>query len=251
VTGLATAVSSTDNPWPLPPLIPGDWKTLSLADSCAVLARYTASEVIAGLTPSAEAVEYSRVRARPLIAAPKWLLMEAEAKFADGAVGLLTMLYGPGFKMIGATWTPGQLTQLGWQTTWPEDAISVVKDYLYLFVNYTRGDDGRFIIVESPADVQALSRSGEKLDARVATGTVPLVVTADGAQLHGAGSLVYAGQLWQMSFDIGRDGSVEMVEDNPICEVPVDIEDVRGPFRVIGKNTKPASASNQPDTSLK
>lgn len=217
--------------WPLPPLVPGDWKTLSLADATAVLARYSAIEIAAGHTPSAEIVEYSRVRALRLTAAPTWLLIEAEAKFADGAEGVLTALYGPEHRLTGATWAPSDLVDLALSSEWVDDSAARVLDYLRLFVNYMQGDDGRFMTVESPDDVRALCNEGADLAAAVANVT-PLGVTEKEGAFYANGFVIYAGALYQVTFLVSRDGMVTMTGDTALAELPARAEELRGAFRV-------------------
>jgi hypothetical protein len=216
--------------WPAPPLIPGDWKQLSLADATAVLSRYAAMEVSAGLSPSAELVEYSRVRALRLTCAPTWLLIEAEARFSDGS-GLLTLLYGPEHRMLGATWSPADLVETLTSANWQDGEVAAPLDYLRLFVTSMQGDVGRFITVESPDDVRVLCADGAELDAAVANVTALEMTEKDGV-FEANGFVVYASALFRVTFTVTRDGMVSMTDDVPVIEVPLRAEQLRGAFRV-------------------
>jgi hypothetical protein len=224
-----------DTPWLAPPLIPGDWKTLSLADATAVLARYSAVELARGQEPSPAVVQYSRVRARRFVSAPKWLLLEAEASMQDGNAGLLTFFYGPDSLIIPASWVPALLRGLGWMQDTKGGMLRIVKEYLHLFVNYTNGEAGRFVIVENAETLRELGPDAATPEVDLLKKMVPFSVSADPTNYKGTASVAYSGQLFNADFSIRITGEVEMTDDTPLGAVSMRAEEIRGPFRVFPK----------------
>lgn len=219
--------------WPLPPLIPGDWRELALGDACALLARYSATEAAAGSEPSGVFVDYRRVRAIRPRCAPRWLLVEAEAHFRDDSVGLLTAFFGPDGVVLPSVWAPQPIAE----HLWPKDGIqatdlAAASDFVRLFVNSTSSDDRRFALIETPEQLVASGEAAPGPRADVVDRIAPLTVTANGSGFTATGTVLFAGTFNLATFSLTPDGYVQMVDESEIGEVPPLAEAYRGPFRM-------------------
>jgi hypothetical protein len=219
--------------WPLPPLIPGDWRELSLGDAGALLARYSATEAAAGSEPSGMFVDYRRVRALRLKCAPRWRLVEAEAQFRDGAVGLLTVFFGPEGIVLPSVWASQPIAEHLWPDGGiPATDLEAAADFVRLVVNSTTENDRRFALIEAPEHLIAVSEPdpGPLLD--VVSKIAPLNVTANDSGFTATGTVLFEDTFNLATFALTADGYLQMVEDTPLAEISPLAEAFRGPFRM-------------------
>src|SRR5690606_13076795 len=86
---------------------------------------------------------------------PGWLLVEFEARLPDGTIGLADFLYGPGRRIVLLDGTSGPIHDANPRALAPLGSPQLAIAYLRLFCGQLFADEGRFLIVESAADLAA------------------------------------------------------------------------------------------------
>lgn len=223
-------------PWIAPPAIPGPWKELTSGESTAVAARLGAAVAAEKLRGIATIAALHRIRAMPLPFYGAWLLLECAASLPDDAEGIVSFLYGPGTRIVLLDLTSeplhrvNALAPLG---TLDDDALA--RAYLRFFCAHLVGDDGRFRIVESADEIDwAAGRPPEPLpDAVRAIRPIEELPKGppDGSRRLRC-SVVYGGSLFLTTFAL-HEGSVEMIEDEPLGVLDVREEVIAPPFRIV------------------
>ena len=142
---LLTLLNNTDTSsateWPIPPLIPGDWRALR---GHAANALRLAMEQSAPVGP--EGSNIRRLRARLLPFYGDWLLVEGEVHDIDGPLGLMQALFGTeGVIPLDGTCT--QIHQVN-ATQIKLTGEADILDYARFFCSAIRGADGRFQLVD-------------------------------------------------------------------------------------------------------
>ncbi len=229
-------MSSTDSsPWPLPPLIPGDWRTLAGPDVTALIARYAVVDEESGLDALADEPSISRARACRLPCASDWLLIEAEARLPNGVVGLLTFFFGPERRIHPIVWAPYAIAELFWER--PDEPIDLeaIKQFLLLAVNCTVGDTDRFRLVDSGAELRALAEDPAAVPRELCDSVRPVTVDFYPGGWAGEGTVVYGNSVFHSEFRIGSNGELEMTDDTLIQELPTKRESFFGPLRNVWK----------------
>jgi hypothetical protein len=218
--------------WP-PPVIPGRWRELGASEAISLAARLGNA-----LGPEAGRLVWHTlvlgVRATPLSFYKDWLLVEFAARLeSEARIGLACFLYGPGMQLVMLDLSSAPIHDVNHQHLLPLATPELAADYLRFFCGFITGDDGRFRVVESPADVP-LSPGANGASAPAKTVT-PLKLTplqkpdakhawkAEGFVLYGA---VLCGVTWEIV-----DGQVEMTHDDQIGLLPVQPETLAPPFR--------------------
>ncbi len=230
-------------PWAALPVVAGDWRDLDLGEACAVLARLSAAEMADGFDPTAWTVAYQRARARRLAAFPNWLLIEAQALLPEGSVGMTCMFYGPGRRLSQVRWNTGLIYDLLSETEANLENDAAAADYLRLFVGLTRGEHGRFSLVESVSDLDLLKPLDPGTAASCDERIRPLRLTPDGNARKVQNIMLYEGGLYENTLVLQANGSVYMGDDEAVAAVPVRHEEIRGPFRIVHDRPWPDSGS--------
>ena len=219
--------------WAAPPLIAGDWRDLTMAESVPLLLRYAQkaeSERLRRLF-----VEHWPVRVRAMRPRcyPGWILAEVEAVLPDGEAGLLAFLYGPG----GITTIDGSSNPIHDLNGTGALAIkepALALDYLRFFCSAIHGEEGRFQIVESPFDLLPIADAEARAAVLAASKSLrqASVHGGDGTYL-GHGSVLYGGSLFHATFSVQPTGNITMVDDEPGPRPRVRREPFRPPFRIV------------------
>lgn len=232
------------------PLVPGPWKTLTPAESRALLRRLdTHLFALHGPEHRARRFPMRDLRAVPLDFYPGWLLVEGEADLAAGQVGTFDALYGPGFlaALNGSSaliheLNAGVLTVRddgtvpeGGQSAFVPSPLAPLRadttgmSYLHFFCNAVRGDEGAFRIVQNVRDLRlcgapAPTRSMRKHLRRV-------TFREDGEDLLADAVVLYAGTLFEAAFRVSPAGGVRMERDEPLASDVAPAEKTREIFR--------------------
>lgn len=224
--------------WGVRPLIPGAWRTASLADACALVARFTAYEARRDTDPlTAETASFRRARLRTLQSLPGWLLVELEALLGDGDLGHMAFLMGPGGLLQPVDWSSAPVHLAAQHALVPNPDDLQAAEFLHLFCNLLRSAEGRFHIACTPDDVDLAALPEPAVFAAFRDALRPLALERTGNEIFADATMVYAGQLARVRLRLTPDGRVDMVDDNPLCAAPVQPEDIRGLFRVVGPRT--------------
>ena len=220
--------------WPIRPLIPGSWRTLSLADTCAVVGRLTSFEAENGISPlTASRVMFQRGRILALSALPGWALIELEAVLGSDETGYQALLLGPGERLLVIDWTSRPVHQAAAAAlTWPPNDTQVAE-YCYLFCNAMAGDGERFRVVGSLEEVDLPASKRSRLFKDFNKGISPFRIKRDKQQVSASVTMVYRGDLFRAELQLLPSGHVEMNGDTPICPAYVCREELHGSFRVM------------------
>ncbi len=102
----------------------------------------------------------------------------------------------------------------------------VVEPYLRFFLHFLRGDRGPFVLIESPDDLKVEAEAAEGV-VTAALSELRSEITAltrrdgdgdrDGYEFDG--TVAYDGVLFSATFAVATDGTVEMIDDEPLCEL--------------------------------
>jgi hypothetical protein len=232
------------------PLVPGPWKTLTPAESRALLRRLdTHLFALHGPEHRTRRFPMRDLRAVPLTFYPGWLLVEGEADLAGGQVGTFDALYGPGFLAAlngsstlihelnagvltvrddGAVpeggqsaFVPSPLAPLRADTTGP--------GYLHFFCNAVRGDEGAFRIVQNERDLRLCGALVPTRPLRKHLRRVTM--REDGEDLLAEAVVLYGGMLFDAAFRVSPAGSVRMERDEPLASDVAPAEKTREIFR--------------------
>src|SRR5256885_8008306 len=203
------------------PLMPGPWLPLAESEAQAFLERLT-SVLVRSHGPAAftRNLPITGLRVTPLSFYPGWLLVEGEAQLAPNELGTFNVLYGPGFmwvidgeskvihnlnsgripdmgslvdgkgangpKVSSPAFLPSPLITLDTSFTGP--------DYLRFFCGSIWGDEGPFLLVETP---DAAVLQGAKFPHDTWRNHIkPITMTRVDDYLTRDAAVVYAGSLF-------------------------------------------------------
>jgi len=216
--------ASLDQPIATPPFS----RCLSSDEGWEKVAQEARSKFFAEINPQLEGVEFtletSEVHVRPLY----WyrngfLLRIRDTRWSAGDVRLY---------YLGGESTP--LFQLN-GTSAPihdfNDKAPIrlrdpdILDYLRFFCFFVRGDEGPFYLVESPDDPMLSSHAGAgSVLEGVATPAIFTKRDDDGRALCKA-IVLYGNALFRAEFAVGSDGTIEMIDDEPVAgDLPFRID---------------------------
>ena len=240
--------------------MPGPWLPLSEAEADAFVGRLTSvlvrSDAQSAFTKN---LPISGLRVTPLSFYPGWLLVEGEAQLAPNEVGTFNVLYGPGFMWLingesevihdlnsgripdvlsaenvtGAkaasvaspSFLPSPLITLDTTVTGP--------DYLRFFCGSIWGDEGPFMLVESP---DAPIIQGAKFpDDTWREHVKPITMKHVDTYLTGEAALIYGSSLFSAEFKV-QNGEVVMEDDEALAADVIPRQRYQSPFR----NLRPA-----------
>jgi len=237
------------------PLMPGPWLPLAESEAHAFLERLT-SVLVRSHGPAAftNNLPISGLRATPLSFYPGWLLVEGEAQLAPNELGTFNVLYGPGFmwvidgeskvihnlnsgripdmgslvdgkeangpKVASPAFLPSPLIKLDPSVTGP--------DYLRFFCGSIWGDEGPFLLVESPD--AAILQGATFPDDTWRKHIKPITMTRIDDYLTGEAAVIYAGSLFSAKFKV-QNGEVFMEDDEPLAAEVIPKQRYQSPFR--------------------
>lgn len=220
--------------WSALPPIPGRWRTLPMADCCALIARFTALEArLAAKEFTAERVAFERGRVLALTCAPGWLLVDLEARMHDGLVGSMNVLMGPGGKLVPIDW--GRMTPIEALQGCLAEGVSEsqLKEYVVLCCNLVRNEAWRFILVEHPEEL-SLAPDAKTAEMKVFRDALSSMTFGEDDQgVTGQATMVYHGEVSRVSIRVSPSGFVDLTGDEALGPAPVCAEEFRGLFRIV------------------
>jgi hypothetical protein len=236
VEQLRFAVETPRQSWVMAPLLPGRWTELSVGDAAAVMQRVAEVERVGDReVPITLAYHCDRVRTRPLRCFGGALLVEIQGYATDdGEPGLISLVMATDSVAVAdgqSAVLHGLCDRYGAQLETEEARL----DYLHLFTNWVRGDEGRFQLVEEPQQLVARRRD-PVWTPQAMQGHLRPVQSAgqddEGRWLYDA-TVAYAEALFRARFALAANGMIEMVDDDPLEEgLPLWPETLRGPLLV-------------------
>jgi hypothetical protein len=217
----------------LPPLVPGDWRDVPVADVEPLVGRFWMawSEQRGGHGLGAlegmGVVRLEAARVLRLACYPRHLLVEVTGADDDGPVAAAA-LYGPdGLSVLtGESRVLHELNDLGWLEL---GDVRAVADYFRLFVSVVHAATGRFELIEDEAALRAAGLAGDVPEEALPG---PALVVAEGEAFQVSGLIRYGAWLFRADFQVTRDGLVTMLGDEPLdMSLPLGAERFRVPFR--------------------
>jgi len=240
--------------------MPGPWLPLAESEAQAFLERLT-SVLVHSHGPAAftKNLPISDLRATPLSFYPGWLLVEGEGQLAPNELGTFNVLYGPGFMWVidgeskvihnlnsgiipdtgslvdgnGAKGTkvapaflPSPLIKLDPSVTGP--------DYLRFFCGSVWGDEGPFLLVESPD--AAILQGATFPDDTWRKHIKPITVKRVDDYLTAEAAVIYASSLFSAKFKV-QNGEVFMEDDEPLAADVIPKQRYQSPFRNVRAGT--------------
>lgn len=231
---LRFALSNPRQPWGMMPLVPGNWTELAADDALAVLKCVGERERYGDLAvPLPLAFNCDRVRSRPLACFGGCLLVEVQGYAAEtNEPGIIAAII-TGDSVVVADGQSGVLHDLCERYGAGLDTEEARRDYLHLFTNWVRGDEGRFQLLEDAQQLAARSRD-PSWDAAVVANQIRPVASAgrdeDGRWLFDT-TVTYGDALFRAQFAMDKSGLIEMIDDDPIeGGLPLWPETQRGPL---------------------
>jgi len=243
------------------PLMPGPWLPLAESEAHAFLERLT-SVLVRSHGPAAftQKLPISDLRVMPLSFYPGWLLAEGEAQLAPNEVGTFNVLYGPGFMWVidGESkvihdLNSGRIPDMGLMADGKEgNAVKVASpaflpsplitldtsvtapDYLRFFCGSIWGDEGPFLLVESPD--AAILQGATFPDDTWRKHIKPITLKRVGDSLTGEAAVIYASGLFSAEFKV-QNGEVFMEDDEPLAADVIPKQRYQSPFRNVRAGT--------------
>ena len=220
--------------WSVRPLIPGKWRTLSLADACAVIGRFTAYEA-ANEYPqlTANHTAFQQVRILPLCSLLGWLLAEMETLLDDGNTGFVAALMGPGGRILPMNWSSDPIISAArGSLPWPPDDAQA-REFCLLFCNLLSSGEQRFHIAETLADVDLAPDLPTKHLKAFRKALKPLTLAREKNEVYANATMIYAGQVAAVRLQILPTCIIEMSDDNALGTAHVKNEELRGLIRIV------------------
>jgi hypothetical protein len=222
--------------WSTAPAMPARWQDFTAAEATAIAARIGAAVAAEKLPGIAMAAALRRIRGTPLAFYPNWLLLECEGALPDGDIGVVSFLYGPGARIVLLDFTSAPIHDVNVDALAGLDDPAVATDYLRFFCAHIVGDDGRFRIVDSPADIEWASGKVAVPAGKDVSRIAPLtpLPPGDGDDQRPAfrATILYGASLFTAELRMDMEGHVEMVDDTPIACPPIAPERIAPPFRL-------------------
>jgi len=241
--------------------MPGPWLPLADSEVQAFLERLT-SVLVRSHGPAAftKNLPISGLRVTPLSFYPGWLLAEGEAQLAPNELGTFNVLYGPGFMWVidGESkvihnLNSGSIPDMGSLVDGKEaNAVKVASpgflpsplinldpsvtgpDYLRFFCGSVWGDEGPFLLVESPD--AAILQGATFPDDTWRKHIKPITLKRVGDSLTGAAAVIYASSLFSAEFKV-QNGEVFMEDDEPLAADVIPKQRYQSPFRNVRAGT--------------
>lgn len=234
---LLHATSRPRAPWTLPPLLPGDWTELEGADAAALLTLVSQSlRLGSARIPIAVALNADRVRFRDLACYPQGMLVELQGYGAGGLAGTAGFIVHPDLIRASGDGTSAAIFDVNDRYPPALDTAEGRRDYMLLFMNWVRAEEGRFQPLETGAEIRHRADTPETLAkavslARPITERRPLPEGGWAFDMR----LVYGVGLFDARLTLSPRGEVEMVEDKPLADgLSLRGEVIDGPLMRLG-----------------
>jgi hypothetical protein len=223
--------------WPAAPIMRADWKELDATENTAVAARLGTAVAESELKGIATIAMIKRFRAAPLSFYKNWLLIEFEVELPDNDRGLASFLYGPGTRIVLLDFTATAINTVNATALGSLDLCTTGPDYLRFVVGHTVGDEHRFQIIESREDLPLTRKADLERLSPVLSKIRPVegfaATNVDGAQrLDFAACVLFGDALFEAKFRVEM-GKVDMIDDSHLGTLPVRVERIAPPFRIV------------------
>lgn len=135
------------------------------------------------------------------------------------------VLHGTG----GTEWLNGESSPIHEVNEYESLALSadLVEPYLRFFLHFLRSDQGAFVLIESPDQLRLQEGASAETSALSQLRGEIMALTSRGLsddRYEFDGTVAYADVLFHATFAVAIDGNVEMIDDQPMCElVGVDV----------------------------
>lgn len=206
--------------WPCAPWFDGPWREVPSHRIAVIAAAATVGEAD-GWDRLPSPIE--RMRALPLDCYPEWSLVEALTRFSANADGVFRALLGPGGcrRLDGSSAVLHAMNPKHLSAGLSAEAAA---QYLLLFSSAVRGEEGRFRIVTSTAQLQkAEGQTLRKFRPKVDIGPLEPQPTEDGFSMTAC--VIYGAALFRSEFIVTPSGAVEMTNDDLLVpDLPVVAE---------------------------
>lgn len=214
---IADALARPAPDWPIPPLVPGHWQEVDATtalDILEVAGRYAVTGALDYPVPIAH--ELCRVRMRSMRCYGDALLIEALALVPR--IGLVSFIVHP----AGVTYLTGRSEPIHWLNAIIPVDLSTSQargDYFQLFMNWVRGEEGRFqplgtdtIPIHRDPDAASLARL--RGEARP-----PSILPDPEAKGNWAISarLLYSNVIFQATLQMEPNGMIKMIDDSEVA----------------------------------
>lgn len=214
------ATSRPRAPWAVPPLLPGSWTELEGRDAAALLALVSQSiRLGAARTPLALAVNADRVRFRDLACYPDGMVVEMQGYGVGGLAGTASLIVHPDLIRGGEAGTSAAIFDTNDRYPPALETAEGRRDYMLLFMNWVRAEEGRFQPLETGAEIRHRVEAPEDLAKAV---SLARPITEAGGLADGGWRfdmrLVYGVGIFDAGLTLSPRGEVEMVEDEPLAD---------------------------------
>lgn len=201
--------------WSMPPVFPGAWRDLDPGE------RRTEIERAAGTVLADDLVSdrVGRLRALSLSFYEDAILYEAQIRRGEKSpASLLYVRHPQGVTRINGTSPP--IHEMNRQLDLVLDTREKAEDYLRFFCGSIAGDEGPFMIIESPGEVIWHENAARDLAAK---DIKPLTMApADDGDWLASGTMQYANALFYFTIQLSKSGTAEMTEDEPfMADLPI------------------------------
>ncbi len=222
--------------WPLPPLISGDWETVSNEE---------AKQVLADLRPQLKGKDHAvservtQIRKLRLPFYPDGYLYEGNTTLETGERGLLTFVKS-GKHIIALDGSGSTFHKFNRKAPLSLSSPDSAKAYLKFFCSALTAEFGRFAIVERLDEMRLSRNTLDSVRHELVSKIKPVEIQRN-PKTTGAGKnayeakafLSYGNTLFYDAFEIESDGSVVMKNDEPVVQnIPIEMERFAGPLRL-------------------
>ena len=215
--------------WAEPPFVPGDWTRLRGEAADELRHAIEATPVIGPLHR-----RIGRMRARALEFYGDWLMIETEVHDAKGRLGTMVVLFGEDgvVPIDGRSETIHAVNPHA--LSLKDDAA--VLNYARFFCNALRGDEARFRIIDTLADIPwkgdvDLADMADEIEDFAPLRLVSALGWNEPARIEAA--VLYADALFVSQLSVAKNGLVIMEDDAVIADdLPVELEVFDGPVKL-------------------
>lgn len=216
---------SPNAPWVAPPPFLADWREIEAFTFAELRDRISLAQIekAPGLAEIPQ-LSFERMRAARLPFYREHLILEAQARVPGRRkIGLLLVLLGPDGP-IGLDGRALRIHEVNLEFGLDLSTPALALAYLRFFCTAVQGQEGRFAILDSPADC-GLQPPPE---------IPPPRITAEDREGYEVEAMVrYRTQLFRCDFRIEHEGAVDMREDRLVEAAPaLRREAMQGPFRL-------------------
>ena len=234
--------------WSAPPLTPGKWRELDPDLAATTLASASVAQPVDLILREsfAQKISADRVRMTVLPCWPEAALIEVQGHDQHNGPGIAGMLVSAAdIWLLDGTSAPIHNASRSMRLLL--DTSEQRLSYLHLFMNWVRGESGRFRPLEDVSSLAARLTDASAAE-KWASLLTPLAEVAVDPPLSGAfqfeGAILYADVLFAVTLRLYANGAVKMIKDQPIpSDLPVKRERTVG-MLLVELNAKPGELTD-------